>query len=74
MVSRRRRRGGRRQGRLAAEGAHAGADRQGAGDAIDDAGGKAKLFSEFGNTESTGLTIASGNAIAAGKLTLVKKA
>lgn len=31
---------------------------------IDDAAGKAKIYSEFGNTESTGLTIASGDAIA----------
>lgn len=29
---------------------------------IDDAAGKAKIYSEFANTESTGLTIASGNA------------
>lgn len=30
---------------------------------IDDAAGKAKLYTEFGNTESTSMTIASGNAI-----------
>lgn len=30
---------------------------------IDDAAGKAKIYSEFANTESTGLTIASGNAL-----------
>ncbi|MBK9073275.1 MAG: hypothetical protein IPL79_20080 [Myxococcales bacterium] len=30
---------------------------------IDDASGKAKLYTEFGNTESTSMTIASGNAI-----------
>lgn len=29
---------------------------------IDDAAGKAKIFTEFGNTESTGLTLASGSA------------
>lgn len=29
---------------------------------IDDAAGKAKIYSEFANTESTGLTISSGNA------------
>lgn len=29
---------------------------------IDDAGGKAKIYTEFANTESTGLTISSGNA------------
>lgn len=31
---------------------------------IDDAAGKAKIYSEFGNTESTGLTIASNDSIA----------
>lgn len=31
---------------------------------IDDAAGKAKLYTEFANTESTGLTITSGNATA----------
>ena len=30
---------------------------------VDDAAGKAKIYSEFANTESTGLTIASGDAI-----------
>lgn len=30
---------------------------------IDDAAGKAKIYSEFANTESTGLTISSGNAL-----------
>lgn len=30
---------------------------------IDDAAGKAKIYSEFANTESTGLTITSGNAL-----------